>query len=434
MPTKRTIEDINKKIRSGKATVFTGDELRKMLDKGEKIRFDDVDVLTSATCGLMSGTIAILSIPVTERGVFTRAQDVLLNGVPSYPGPCPNERLGVVDLIVYGTNHSIDNDRYGGGQLFKDIVSGKEIIIEIVSKEGKNIKKTITKNDIKYAKMQGVRHCFRNYIGMMNKSKTPVPSIFHVFPINGPYKELSVCGCGALNPIAMDPNLDVLGVGTKILINDSIGYITGLGTRASVEKPNLAGTADMHSMDPFYMGGFQTAEGPEVITSWAIPIPILNQKILKNVSISDSSEPLPIADISNRIPFMTTDYGKVWQNTDITVKFSSKNCQKMHKTCAEKGILKNDKCIVEEICPVGAFKTKGASLDRKLCFNCGACVRACNHGCFKMNMGSVEINGYNVPITLRQSDKARALKLAKRLKIRILKGDFELGVRVGKLI
>jgi putative methanogenesis marker 16 metalloprotein len=265
---------------------------------------------------------------------------------------------------------------------------------------------------------------------MTNRSKEPVPSIFHVSPIQGPYKELTVCGCGALNPIALDPQLNVIGLGTKILINDAQGFITGLGTRASREKPNLAGYADLLKMDPLFMGGFLTGEGPEVINSWAVPIPILNERIFKEVCLNHSNEPLPIADISDRIPFMRSDYGKVWSGTDRTVRFSSSSCKKMQAECKKNGLIKNGKCPVEEICPVNAFTTKGAKLDRKLCFNCGACTSVCQAGCFKMDMGQVEIEGHIVPITLRQSNLALAIKLAKRLKRKIIDGTFIINEKI----
>ena len=95
--------------------------------------------------------------------------------------------------------------------------------------------------------------------------------------------------------------------------------------------------------------------------------------------------------------------------------------------------MKDGLCPVERICPVHAFTTKGAKLDRKLCYNCGACTRACKAGCFKMNMGEVEIDKHIVPITLRQSDRARAIKLAKRLKKRILDGSFLLAEKIEDL-
>ena len=433
MGKKKTIKEINRKLQAGSAVVFTADELEKLLKNGEKVRWQDVDIVTTATCGLMSGTVAVLSFTITGRGEFTRAQEILLNGVPAYPGPCPNERLGVIDLIVYGTEHSISDNNYGGGHLFKDLAAGKSIHAKVKSKNGKKLEKDIKLNEMGYARLHGIRHCFKNYIGMVNTSKTPVPSIFHVYPLKGPYKEVSVCGCGALNPLANDPELNVIGVGTKILINDAIGYVTGLGTRASPEKPNLSAFAELKDMDPYYMGGFITSEGPEVIASWAVPIPILNKKIFDNVTITDDRLPLPIANISDRIPFTNSDYARVWQGTDLTVKFSSEKCKTNIKNCKKNNLMINNQCPVERICPVHAFKTIGSVLNRKLCFNCGACVRVCTVGCFKMNLGTVKINGRRVPITLRQSDKARAIKLAKQLKKKILNGSFVITEKIADL-
>ena len=72
----------------------------------EEISLEDVDVVTTATRGIMSGTYAVLSFKVSEPDSFVKASEVLLNGVPAVVGPCPNERLGVLDLIVLGTAHS----------------------------------------------------------------------------------------------------------------------------------------------------------------------------------------------------------------------------------------------------------------------------------------------------------------------------------------
>ncbi len=433
MVEKKTIDEINHRIQAGKANVMTWDELSTMLEKGERVRWKDIDVVTSATCGLMSGTAAVLSFPFTDRGEFTRANEVYLNGIPAFPGPCPNERLGVVDLIVYGTMHSRIDNNYGGGHLLKDLVSGKPINVKLKSKEGLEFEKEITLNKMTYARSFGIRNCFKNYIGMVNRSKTPVPSIFHVRPLKGPYKEVSVSGCGALNPLAKDPNLKVIGIGTKVLINDAIGFVTGFGTRASAEKPNLSGFADLFDMDPYYLGGFQTMEGPEVIMSWAVPIPILDQEIFDNVCVTDNEVQLPIANISDRLPFITSDYGHVWKGTDTIVKFDSKSCTANHEECKANGYIKDGVCPVERICPVHAFTTKNAKLNRDLCFNCGACILACKCGCFQMEMGEVEIDDKIIPITLRQSDRFRAGKLAKRLKTRILNGSFVITEKVSPL-
>ena len=83
----RTIEEINKKIESGDATVLTAEEISQLVRDGEEPRAEDVDVVTTGTCGIMSGTAAVLHVPVADPGAFKKAKNVLLNGVPGFPGP-----------------------------------------------------------------------------------------------------------------------------------------------------------------------------------------------------------------------------------------------------------------------------------------------------------------------------------------------------------
>ena len=50
-----------------------------------------------------------------------------------------------------------------------------------------------------------------------------------------------------------------------------------------------------------------------------------------------------------------------------------------------------------------------------------------------MAMGEVEIDGHLVPITLRQSNLALAIKLAKQLKKRILNGSFIINEKIDNI-
>ena len=54
-----TIEEINQKITNGEAKVLTAEEVTQMVINGEKPSAEDVDVVTTGTCGIMSGTAAI---------------------------------------------------------------------------------------------------------------------------------------------------------------------------------------------------------------------------------------------------------------------------------------------------------------------------------------------------------------------------------------
>jgi uncharacterized protein (DUF39 family) len=75
--------------------------------------------------------------------------------------------------------------------------------------------------------------------------------------------------------------MDMLGVGVPISVNGSQGYIIGSGTRSSSNRPNLMTEAPLFDMDPKYMGGFVTANGPEVICTIGAAIPIINEKVFK---------------------------------------------------------------------------------------------------------------------------------------------------------
>ena len=86
-------------IERGEAVVMTSQEVSRLVETGEKAALAEVDVVTTATRAVMSGTYAVLSFPVARPGVFLRAKRVFINDIAASVGPCPNENLGVLDLI-----------------------------------------------------------------------------------------------------------------------------------------------------------------------------------------------------------------------------------------------------------------------------------------------------------------------------------------------
>lgn len=412
----RSIEEINHKISSGKATVLTAEEISQLVRDGEKPKADEIDVVTTGTCGIMSGTAAILHLKVSKPGEFKKAKKILLNGVPGYPGPCPNEFLGTIDLIVYGTTHSIYESDYGGGFLFKDIISGNDIVVEVESVEGNQLETTINLSEISTAKIIGTRMAFKNYIAFVNPKSEPVSSIFNAIPMEGPFKGISFSGCGELNPIQNDPNMETMCMGTNILLNGSQGIIIGQGTRSTLEKPNIMAAADMHEMDPHYIGGFKTAAGPEIFNSIGIAIPILNQKILENTYILNEDISLPITDIKGRHNILSnTNYGVMWNNVDERPSYHPEKCNKC------------DLCLVRQRCPTIAYKK---NLNRKKCFGCGMCAYSCPYGAFTINTGKVKFEVGNeiieTKVACRQSDIRRAREITLELKEMILNGNFSI--------
>ncbi|NMC88988.1 MAG: methanogenesis marker 16 metalloprotein, partial [Methanomicrobiales archaeon] len=223
----KTIADIDEKIRAGSATVYTAMEFKRLVREGADISAADVDVVTTGTCGVMSGTAAVLSVPVAGPGTFERAERIWLNGVPCMPGPCPNERLGVVDLIASGTAHA--GAGYGGGHLFRDIVEGCGIEV-VVEAADRTVEADVTIDDLTFARLFTTRTACKNYTAYVNTQAARVKTIFSIEGLQGPFREVSVSGCGEINPLQNDPMGLAIGAGTPILLNGSPGIVTGEGT------------------------------------------------------------------------------------------------------------------------------------------------------------------------------------------------------------
>lgn len=422
----RTLEEIQKKIDQGDVVVLTAEEICNRVRKGDIIDFQKVDVVTAATSAIMSGTYAVLSFKVTEPDVFVKANQVWINGVPAQPGPCPNERIGLLDLIVLGTSASKNNRGYGGGHLFRELLEGNEVSVEVETNDGSVFSTTTTIKKIPLAMLHATRNAFKNYVAFVNPGTETINSIFHAESFQGDLKELTFCGCGELNPLEKDPDLKTIGVGSRVLINGAQGYVTGPGTRSSKDKPNLAGFADMHQMDPSYMGGFNTAQGPDIITTWAVAIPVLDADILKNVLKTDEEIGLNVVDLRNRVPIYQITYGDVWKPGDSAVIFSVEKC------------LRCEACLVAATCPVGAVASesgKVAVFDSERCFNCGLCVSKCEGKAFLADLGTVPYTEENttIPISLRNSNRPNAIKAARELKQKIIDKSFTLNTPVEKI-
>jgi putative methanogenesis marker 16 metalloprotein len=406
----KTIEEIRDKIRKGSAVVWTAAEFKQRIREGEVPGLSDVDVVTTGTCGVMSGTTAVLTVPVADRGSFSRADAVWLNGVPAFPGPCPNERLGTVDLIVYGTAHA--GRRYGGGHLFRDLVEGREIEV-LVEAAGKTFENRITRDDLGFARIVTTRSAFRNYSAFVNPRTGTVGTIFSVGGMAGPFREASVSGCGEINPLENDPERRYIRAGVPALLNGVQGWVLGEGTRSTPAHPNISVSADMGGMRGHYMGGFNTSGGPECITSVALPIPVCDDLTIAALSVLNESIPLPILDIHEREVLGEASYADVWGRAGMRPLYLPGEC----RACPT--------CPAEEGCPTGAF-TAGAGIDPLSCFGCGTCAELCQGGAAVLACGRISLRGRMIPITLRQSDLCRAHALCEDLKHLVLEGGFPL--------
>lgn len=426
----KEFSEILERIERSEAVVLTAEEVSRLVEDEDRSSLEEVDVVTTATRAVMSGTYAILSFPVAEPGSFQRARNVWLNGISAQVGPCPNENLGLLDLIVFGTACSRDRPDYGGGHLFRDLVEGKTIQVEVQTDEGGLLQAEAGLEDMPQARMFGSRHAFKNYSAFVNPGSRSVRTIFHARGFEPHCQGATFSGCGQINPLKCDPLLETIGIGTRILLNGAEGYVLGTGTRSSRDKPNLSGFADMHHMTAEYMGGFVTGLGPECICSLAVPIPVTSPTILEEIARRDREIALPVNDINTRTVIGQANYGDVWEDVDLEVEFDPQRCRGCKK------------CLVEMACPMRAVRydqeARVATRDGSLCFHCGLCVTECPNGAFRCRLGALRMKTSSgsvrsVPVVLRQSDRLRAVKLSGELKRRILEGSFRMAPPIERI-
>ncbi|MFX1500593.1 MAG: methanogenesis marker 16 metalloprotein [Promethearchaeota archaeon] len=419
---RRKLSEIRKKIENRSAVVLTVQDLIDRISNGEKVKFEDVDIITTATKALMSGIMGIFSFRLSPPKALRKFTEVSINGIPAFPGPCPNEYLGIIDLIIYGTAQSKTLKNYCGGSLFREIVEGKPVKIIAQSSEGETIEKEIKLEDMQFAKLMGTRQAIKNYNAMINCETYKVDTIFSCLPFEPNKSEITFSGCGALNPFQNDLEFNSFGVGSPILVNGNIGYLIGPGTRNYIEKPNMMTIAPFLGMAPEYMGAFRTSYGLEPICSIAVPIPILNERIFDNIVKSDYDVPLTILSLVGREKVGEITYGDVWDN-NFLMRFDPDAC----KNC--------ERCKAIDKCPTNAFNVKNrriTAIDRTRCFNCGNCTHLCPDA-FRIDLKNIYFEGSKLPIVLRQSDRYGAIKLAEQLKSMILKGEFPLRKPISKL-
>lgn len=399
-----TAAETNRRIR-----VMTAGELKDLIRRGEPPAFEEVDAVTCGTFGVMSGTMAVFSFRAAEAGVFEKAVSVTFNGVPAAVGPCPNENNGFIDVLVLGTSVSKNNPKYGGGHLFKDLVSRRPTEAEIQTSSGSFTKK-LTLDEMNTARLIVTRGAFKNYSGFVNPDVSPVSTIFSVLPLRGNGSEITVSGCGEINPVQNDPSLKHHRAGTRVLVNGAEGLLLGTGTRSTPEKPNLSAASDMFGMDPDLMGGFVTSKGPECLTSFATVIPVSDRETFDALQVTDDGIFFPVTDVSSRRPVSAATYADVWQGTDSEITVRKEHC------------LHCRKCAASVSCPVGALENPFMISEN--CVSCLTCTVSCQNGVYSANGGTVFMDGKEVPVHLRQSDRRRGERAASLLKSKIQSGEW----------
>jgi uncharacterized protein (DUF39 family) len=217
---------------------------------------------------------------------------------------------------------------YGGGHVIQDLVAGKKVHLKAESYgtdcyPNLAIEKTVTLKELPNAMLVNPRNAYQNYNCAINRSDKTKYTYMGTLKPNVRNANYSTSGC--LSPLFNDPYLKTIGLGTRIFLGGAQGYVTWTGTqhKKDVDRGlngvplSGAGTlcvmGDLKQMSPEWLVG-QSIRGYGVSLSvgLGIPIPILNEEMLKFTSVSDEEIFTQIIDYGHDYPKgISKSYGQV---------------------------------------------------------------------------------------------------------------------------
>lgn len=322
----KTYEQINKRIESGKAVVLTAEEIIDYVDKkGIETAAKEVDVVTTATFGPMCSSGCFLNFGHSKPKI--RMSEAWVEDVLVYTGIAAVDVYLGATQIRYGDPANMYHPgefRYGGGHVIEDLIAGKTLQLFALSYGTdcyplREIRTYFTIDDLNQAIMVNPRNCYQNYNVAINDSDKTIYT--YMGCLEPDRKNATYCSAGNLSPLLNDPYYDTIGVGTKIWLAGAQGHVYAEGTQhtGSCERtPNgvpkegagtLALTGDMKKMRPEFVRGVSfRGYGISLAVGVGVPIPILNEDVLKRTCVRDSDIMAPVIDYSNDYPQKT---GKV---------------------------------------------------------------------------------------------------------------------------
>lgn len=291
----KSIDEINDRIRSGKAVVVTAEEIIDIVEeKGVAQAAKEVDVVTTATFGPMCSSGAFLNFGHSEPPI--RMNKVWLNDVPAYAG------IAAVDAYIGATEMSETKGmQYGGAHVIEDLIAGKDVRLYAESYgtdcyPRKEINTFINKNNINQAYMFNPRNCYQNYSIATNSTDRTLHT--YMGTLLPQFGNVTYSTAGELSPLLNDPEYRTIGIGTRIFMGGAQGYVAWEGTqhnpgqeRADNGVPvggagTLALVGDIKQMDTRYIRAAVFEKyGVTIFIGVGIPLPVLDEDVIVKAAI-----------------------------------------------------------------------------------------------------------------------------------------------------
>lgn len=320
----KTIKEINAKIKKGEVVVVTAEEIIDLVQKkGAKKVAEEVDVVTTGTFGPMCSSGAWFNIGHSKPRIKLGGGTCKLNDVLVYAG------FAAVDIYLGATAIPDDDPRnkvfpgefkYGGGHVIHDIVAGRDVRLEATAYgtdcyPRKKLETLINIKDLNEAVLFNIRNCYQNYNVAVNLSDKIIYT--YMGELKPKLGNANYCSAGQLSPLLKDPYYKTIGVGTKIFLGGGIGYVAWHGTQHNPtvkRKDNgvpqapagtLAVIGDLKQMKPeWLLGTSMLGYGVTLTVGMGVPIPILDEEVVKYAAARDEEIYAQVVDYSQAYPQM----------------------------------------------------------------------------------------------------------------------------------
>jgi uncharacterized protein (DUF39 family) len=320
LKTVKTIQEINEKIKQGKAVVVTAEEMIDIVERhGNAEAARRVDVVTTGTFAPMCSSGAFLNVGHTAPRI--KADKMWLNDVAAYGG------LAAVDCYIGATEVAEDDPRnsvypgefnYGGGHVIQDLVAGNVIRLRM---EGygtdcypaRKHEKNITIHDLRDAILFNPRNAYQNYSCAVNMSDKTIYTYMGM--LRPRMANANYATSAQLSPLFNDPYYKTIGVGTRIFLGGTQGFVSWPGTQHNPNVPRnknglpregagtIAVIGNLKEMSPEWLvGASMLGYGVSLYVGIGIPIPILDEDMARYTAVKDEDIVTQIYDYSMDYP------------------------------------------------------------------------------------------------------------------------------------
>ena len=315
----RTIAEINDKITSKSAVVKTVEELKaRVAEVGVSQAAKEVDVITTGTFEPMESSGAIINLGHTDPPIKIRS--CWLDGVLAYSG------FGAVDLYLGATqgvdypssgdiiSDDLEGRERGGGHVIEDLIAGKPVQLRATGQvtdcyPRSSFETTITRDTINQFYLYNPRNLYQNFIVGVNGGDRPL--FTYLGPLQPRLANAVYSSPGGISPLLNDPDLELIGIGSRIFLGGAIGYVAWEGTQhfpLQKRLPNqtpigpaatLALIGDAKQMNRRWVRGcYFKNYGPSLMLGVGVPLPVLSEEVVAKCAVRDKDLVAPVVDFS----------------------------------------------------------------------------------------------------------------------------------------